>query len=108
ISRIQTILLLSLTGALALPVFSQPSRIAGRIAGGQRVSLQGNVHPKARPANDQGPVDPALKLPAVTLILQPSASQKTALDQLLVQQQDPASSNYHHWLTPEQYADRFG
>jgi hypothetical protein len=27
---------------------------------------------------------------------------------LLEEQQDPSSPNYHHWLTPEQYADRFG
>jgi uncharacterized protein (TIGR03437 family) len=107
-SRIHTVLFLSLTGALALPVLSQPSRIRGQIAGGQRVALQNNVHPKARPQNDQGLVDPALNLPAITLILQPSASQKTALDQLLAQQQDPTSANYHQWLTPEQYADRFG
>jgi uncharacterized protein (TIGR03437 family) len=26
----------------------------------------------------------------------------------LAQQQDPSSPNYHRWLTPEQYAERFG
>ena len=35
-------------------------------------------------------------------------AQQAALEQLLAEQQDPASPNYHNWLTPEQYADRFG
>jgi uncharacterized protein (TIGR03437 family) len=30
------------------------------------------------------------------------------LQQLLEEQQNPSSPNYHKWLTPEQYADRFG
>src|SRR5215470_11991178 len=31
-----------------------------------------------------------------------------ALEQLLEQQTDPASSNYHHWLTPAQFKEKFG
>jgi uncharacterized protein (TIGR03437 family) len=49
-----------------------------------------------------------MELPYVTLALKPSASQQADLDRLLAQQQDPSSPNYHRWLTPEQYADRFG
>src|SRR5262249_17567458 len=30
------------------------------------------------------------------------------LDELLRQLSDPASPNYRHWLTPEQFAERFG
>ncbi len=41
-------------------------------------------------------------------MLKPSNSQQAELEQLLVDQQDPFSANYHQWLTPEQYADRFG
>ncbi|HEY6292081.1 MAG TPA: S53 family peptidase [Terriglobia bacterium] len=37
-----------------------------------------------------------------------TSGQQAALDTLLQQQQDPTSSSYHRWLTPEQYADRFG
>jgi subtilase family serine protease len=37
-----------------------------------------------------------------------SASQKADLLQLLRQQQTRHSSQFHQWLTPEQYADRFG
>ena len=30
------------------------------------------------------------------------------LDQLLVQLNNPAGTNYHHWLTPEEFSQRFG
>jgi uncharacterized protein (TIGR03437 family) len=93
---------------LPLPVLAQQSRITGRIDDSQRVTLHGHLHPKASPQFDQGAVDPSLRLPRVTLMLQPSASQQADLDQLLAEQQDPSSPNYHRWLTPEQYADRFG
>src|SRR5689334_10928357 len=84
----------------------QVSRITRPIDNRQRVSLKGHVHPNALPENDQGRVDASLTLPYVTLMLKPSADQQAALEQLLAQQQDPASPNYHRWLTPEQYADR--
>jgi uncharacterized protein (TIGR03437 family) len=47
-------------------------------------------------------------MPRVTIYLKPSASQQTSLEQLLAGQQNPSSADYHKWLTPEQYADRFG
>lgn len=33
---------------------------------------------------------------------------QTQLDNLLVELNDPASTNYHHWLTSEQFTERFG
>src|SRR5580700_10137662 len=92
----------------AAPALAQKDRIAGQIDSRRMVVLKGNVHPNAQPQFDQGPVDPAMKLNYITLTLNSSASQQADLDQLLVDQQDPFSPNYHKWLTPEQYADRFG
>ena len=91
----------------ALPA-AQPSRIAGPIDNRQRVPLPGHIHPKALPENDQGRVGASLTLPYVTVMLKQTPAQQADLDQLLTQQQDPASPNYHRWLTPEQYAERFG
>ena len=73
-----------------------------------RVALPGHVHPKATPASDRGRVAPSLQLSYVTLTLKPSAAQKADLANLLAEQQSPSSPNYRHWLTPQQYADRFG
>ncbi|MGA2879583.1 MAG: protease pro-enzyme activation domain-containing protein [Bryobacteraceae bacterium] len=58
--------------------------------------------------NDQGRVAPSLAIPYITLSLAPSASQQQDLEKLLAEQQTPGSPNYHHWLTPEEYGQRFG
>jgi hypothetical protein len=75
----------------------QPDRIVGQISNEERVVLAGNVHRKALPQFDKGPVEPSMKLDYITLMLESSASQQAALE-----------PQYHTWLTPEQYADRFG
>ncbi len=84
------------------------SRINGDFDNGRRVALPGRVHRDARPQNDAGRVESGFQLPAITLHLQPTASEQAGLAQLVRDQQDPASPNYHKWLTPEEYADRFG
>src|ERR1700738_1693294 len=86
----------------------QESRITGRIDRAQRAVLRGNINPMARPEFDQGAVDPSSRARGMTLLLKQSAAQQTALQQLLAEQQDPGSPNYHKWLTPQQYAERFG
>ena len=98
--------LLSLLSTLAVAV--PPDRISGAVDSGQRVALAGHVHANAQARFDQGAVEPSFRLDYVTLITVPSASQQTALARLLAEQQNPSSPNYHRWLTPEQYADRFG
>jgi subtilase family serine protease len=87
---------------------AQPDRITSTIDNYGPVVLKGSVYSKAQPQYDQGPVDAAMKLDYITMVVQPSAKQQVDLEQLLKQQQDPTSPNYHRWLTPEQYADRFG
>ena len=83
-------------------------RITGAIDSSRAVQLARSLHPKAQPQFDQGAVDPQFEFSYVTLLTSPSSSQQRALDKLLADQQDPASPNYHRWLTPEQYGERFG
>jgi uncharacterized protein (TIGR03437 family) len=66
------------------------------------------MHPRTAAAIDRGRADASLQLSYVTLTLQPSAAQQADLTALLDRQQDPSSPDYHRWLTPESYADRFG
>jgi uncharacterized protein (TIGR03437 family) len=91
---------------------AQTSRITQPVNNAQRTVVAGNVHPRALAAalagNDQGRVAPSLAVPYMTLMLAPSASQQADLEKLLVEQQMPGSPNYHHWLTPEEYGQRFG
>ncbi|MFY9909296.1 MAG: S53 family peptidase [Candidatus Sulfotelmatobacter sp.] len=100
--------LLVLLFAPILCFAAQADRISGPIDSNQKIALAGNIHPLAKPEYDQGPVEPTLQFSSVTVVMAPSPSQQAALDQLLAQQQDRTSPNYHKWLTPEQYADRFG
>lgn len=86
----------------------QPSRIAGRIDSGRRVTLAGRVHRKALAQNDLGRVASNFQMSGVTLVLKPSAAGEAALTQLLRDQQDPSSQNYQRWLTPEEFGARFG
>jgi uncharacterized protein (TIGR03437 family) len=95
--------------SLATPLLhGQPDRIVNPIDSSRVVVLPGGVNPRAQAADDKGAVDPSMEIPSATLYLRPSADQQTALEQLLADQQDPDSPNFHRWLTPEEYADRFG
>jgi subtilase family serine protease len=105
-SILSTLLLAGFFSTMSYAAVSD--RITGALASGETVKLTGNVHHKALPQYDQGPVDPAMRLGTITLLTLPTPSQQKALAQLLAQQQDPKSPNYHKWLTPQQYADRFG
>jgi subtilase family serine protease len=87
---------------------AQPDRIVAPIDGTETVVLKGNVHPKALPQYDQGPVEPSMRLPYITIVIKPTANQQAGLKRFLKEQQDPSSPNYRKGLTPEQYADRFG
>lgn len=71
-------------------------------------ALRGNIRGEAQPQNDRGAVAGSFRLDNVTMTFRPSAEQQAALDKLLSQQLDRSSPNYHRWLTPEQFADRFG
>lgn len=91
-------LLLFLLAAAALPAIDR----------NRTVVLKGHVHPYATALNDRGPVVPGFAMNGLTLHLKRSAAQQRDLERLLEQQRNPASPNYRQWLTPEQFADRFG
>src|ERR1019366_4008225 len=107
LSKLSTLILCILIFS-TLSFAAAPDRITGPIVSRQTVALPAGVHFKAQPQFDQGPVDPSFQLSYMTLLTVPSASQQRAINRLLAQQQDPRSPLYHKWLTPEQYADRFG
>ncbi len=96
---------------LVLSVYSlsaQQDRVPSRIDRARSTVLRGRVPVKARTGTDLGPVAGSFSMPDMVIMLKGSATQQQAVAQLLQEQQDPASAKYHHWLTPEQYADQFG
>ena len=62
----------------------------------------------ATAANDMGEVADTAQSMRLTIILKRTPERQRAFDELLVRQQDPASSDFHHWLTPEEVGDQFG
>lgn len=110
ISRVTGLRLGFLLSLLSLPLFSQTtaSRFGGVIKESGRTSLEGSRNPRAIAANDAGAVSPDMAVPGITLVFRRTPAQETALQDLLSAQQDPKSPQYHHWLTPETFAARFG
>src|SRR6476620_3563101 len=72
------------------------------------VRVPGTEHPVAHSGLDRGGVAGTRLLSGVSIEFRLSPSQQSALDRLLQDQQDPSSTNYHKWLTPDEYANRFG
>ncbi len=90
------------------PVAARADRIPQTIDDANLWRLPGSVPPRARAEFDRGAVDGSLPMEGMKLVFQLTPEQQSSLDTLLEQQLDPSSPNYHKWLTPEQYADRFG
>jgi subtilase family serine protease len=85
-----------------------PARVTQAVDDSNRVPLRGNVHRLARAEFDRGAVSDAQPATHLALVLKRSDDQESALEQLLEQQQDKTSPNYHKWLTPQQFGAQFG
>jgi hypothetical protein len=94
--------------ATSLCFAAQADRLTGPIDASQMVAVRGSLHGLAKAEFDRGRADANRTLRGVSLAFKPSAAQQSALNKLLAQQQDMSSPNYHKWLTPAQFADRFG
>jgi hypothetical protein len=84
------------------------ARIVAQVRNDQLVTLRGNVHPTARPANDRGLLPDQRPVTKMHILLQRSAAQESALQQLMAQQLDPSSPKFHAWLTPQEFGQQFG
>src|SRR5215510_1342505 len=67
-----------------------------------------HIHRLAQARFDRGPVGDLFQMNYVMMMFKPTPEQQDALNALLNEQQDPSSPNYHRWLTPEEFGDRFG
>lgn len=83
-------------------------RITQAVDDAALTTLRGNTHPLARARFDRGVAPPSMALDRMLLVLKRSPEQESALVALLDEQQDKSSSNYHKWLTPEEFGKRFG
>jgi subtilase family serine protease len=109
-SFLKTIALL-LTLSVSLSAFPQAkalNRITQAIDDRETTVLKGNTHPLLQHAAEEGRMDGGIQLESIALVFKRTAAQETAVEKLLADQLSPTSPSYHKWLTPEQYADRFG
>jgi subtilase family serine protease len=101
---------ISISAFLVLAV-AAPAQVRNRIAqniGDTEPVMLSAPHPLARAEFDQGRVEGSMKINHASIVFKLSPAQQADLDKLLAEQQDPHSTNYRKWLTPEQYAARFG
>jgi subtilase family serine protease len=100
-------LALSLLSVSALA--QQPAvRISRDTVNSDRVVISGSHSPKATLSGDLGAVSAETRLQGITLVFNRSEAQRSALEALIKAQQDRSSSSYHKWLTPDEFAARFG
>jgi hypothetical protein len=83
-------------------------RVTGPPDDATEITLAGKVHPMARPEYDRGQVPAATRLEEMVLVLKPSPAQQSALDEFTKAQQTPGAPEFHHWLTPTEFGQRFG
>jgi subtilase family serine protease len=83
-------------------------RLHGAINEGHLFTLANNTRPEANAANDAGRVPDDFPMSHMVLQLQRSPDQQAALAQFIAELHDPASSNFHQWLTPQQFAESYG
>jgi hypothetical protein len=86
----------------------QPApRITGEISNASRSTVAGSHPPATRSMHDSGQVPSNTQLQGMSVVLSRTPAQETALQSLIAAQQDPSSTQYHQWYTPDQFAARF-
>ncbi len=86
-----------------------PARIQGRLeSGGRTFVLANNTHPMIAGAADNGEAVASKQMPRITILFKMTETQQADLTKLLAAQQQRSSSQYHKWLTPEEFGDKFG
>jgi subtilase family serine protease len=73
-----------------------------------RLVLPNSTHPLARQEFDTGIAPDNLPIERGVLILKRSARQEDELQKLLAAQQTQGSSDFHKWLSPQEFGTRFG
>jgi subtilase family serine protease len=100
--------LLSIASILPLANAQTTNLVSAPVDPGNRFTLKGHHPAWASAQNDAGAVPSDLALERLTIVLSRPPQVEHAFTQLLADQQNPKSPNYHHWLTPVEIGKRFG
>jgi subtilase family serine protease len=103
------VLLLSLLcSAVPEAMASARQMITKAIDPTNRIELVGNTRSEANAANDVGRVEDSMVMEHMQLLLKRPAELETQLTQFVDSLHDKNSSNYHQWLTAQQFGDTYG
>jgi hypothetical protein len=100
--------LVFLACAAFLAAQSRPALMGRAIDESRRHSLAGNTRPEATARNDQGAVAGDFPMEHMILQFARSAADEQAVQQYIDSLHDPASPNYHHWMTAAEFGAAFG
>jgi hypothetical protein len=89
-------------------VLNGEQRLPGRIDGQMKTILRGSRHPRLEGLVSEDAVEDSMPINGITFRFRPTSEQQLELERLLEEQQDPSSPQYHAWLTPGEYGERFG
>lgn len=98
----------ALFGANASMHAQSKALITSAVDPSQRKVLHGSIHPLANSANDRGHADGAMAMKDMLLLLQPNATQTAQLKKYVDDLHNANSPRFHKWLTPEEFAARYG
>ena len=101
-------LLAALSGVCAAQDTEIADRVLQSVDTSQVQTLPNHFPQWATAENDRGALPADKELSGFTIVLARSAQQEAALEALIEDQQNPASPEYHQWLTPVQVGERFG
>ncbi|HSZ17200.1 MAG TPA: protease pro-enzyme activation domain-containing protein [Terracidiphilus sp.] len=94
--------------ATVLSAQTPTPRIQAEISSSSATVLPGSQHPLAKAAYDSGRVPASTRMNGISLYFSRSAAQQADLEALIAAQQTPGTPQFHQWLTPDQFAARFG
>ncbi len=90
------------------------ARVTKPVNNAKRVTLYGHVpHVVANAsvvggARDMGHLDPSTAMQGMRIVLRSSPEQSRELRRIIDEQQDKKTTNYHQWVTPEEFGNAFG
>src|SRR5580700_8047139 len=97
------------SGAVAQVASSHQALVTQPVNDRVLTTLRGNTRPEAlNPENDRGMVADSLPLNHMLLLLKRPVALQRELDELVQEQNEPGSANYHRWLTTEEFGSQFG
>ena len=91
-----------------VPAQTPAPRIRSEVNNSVVTTLKSSQQPLGQMQTDAGRMPADMKLNGMSIVFNRSAAQQADLEALLAAQQNPSSPQYHQWLSPEQFAARFG